>query len=378
MKNVLKLSVFNKKLLEHKGLTLEGLGEKCGVSKEAVSKWLSGRSMPTDDKLMRLCVALNVDRSRILEVGDADPGNEPICHYRTKLAEPLNRETQERTERFARFMRRFSERNYRKSFLQFPILANPVRNYKFIQRVASDFRSMFGVGVIPSADDLIGCFSKFHIHLLPVFWGGKDYQGNALRIFLPSLNLTWVMLNIDSRLCDFKFWMAHELGHTLLPKTAGDFAEKFADSFAQALLYPQEFAEASYDVIRSRGDPISVCRSEAKRCGLSAYTIYRAILDYQTANPAKDKAFRASQRMAEACLCADPKDTVSKFLFGPKGESVEGYLKLAGNYFKSDFFTVLRAFARECGSMSYVGDLGLLLGLSYPDAYAIVQTLKKK
>jgi len=39
---------------------------------------------------------------------------------------------------------------------------------------------------------------------------------------------------------DFKFWMAHELGHCLSPSLTGEDAEDFADGFVGALLFPKD------------------------------------------------------------------------------------------------------------------------------------------
>ena len=48
----------------------------------------------------------------------------------------------------------------------------------------------------------------------------------------PSANR--VLINLDTHAHDFKFWMAHELGHAKAPDLRGDDAENFADMFAGA------------------------------------------------------------------------------------------------------------------------------------------------
>ena len=40
------------------GLTQEALGEKLGVSRQAVSKWESGQAVPDLDTVAKLCLAL--------------------------------------------------------------------------------------------------------------------------------------------------------------------------------------------------------------------------------------------------------------------------------------------------------------------------------
>ena len=50
------------------GLTQEQLGELVGVSRQAVSKWESGETQPTTDKLPQLAMLLGVDVSALFTV----------------------------------------------------------------------------------------------------------------------------------------------------------------------------------------------------------------------------------------------------------------------------------------------------------------------
>lgn len=49
-----------------KGLTQEDLGKKVFVSKQAVSKWETGRATPDLEMIRRLCGILEIDRDEIL------------------------------------------------------------------------------------------------------------------------------------------------------------------------------------------------------------------------------------------------------------------------------------------------------------------------
>lgn len=55
-----------------------------------------------------------------------------------------------------------------------------------------------------------------------------------------------MVLNLDSKVTDFLFWMAHEIGHSIAPSLCDQAAEDFADAFAQSLLFPQGEADALY------------------------------------------------------------------------------------------------------------------------------------
>ena len=87
-------------------------------------------------------------------------------------------------------------------------------------------------------EHLIHRFRELLAVLIPVLWGARDRHENALHIHLPESATTWVYLNLDSEVHDFKFWMAHELAHVLAPRLRGDEGEDFADSLASAAALP--------------------------------------------------------------------------------------------------------------------------------------------
>lgn len=52
-----------------KGLTQEGLAERLGVTRQAVSKWESDRALPDTDKLLRICDELGIGCEELLRPG---------------------------------------------------------------------------------------------------------------------------------------------------------------------------------------------------------------------------------------------------------------------------------------------------------------------
>jgi hypothetical protein len=55
---------------------------------------------------------------------------------------------------------------------------------------------------------MIGKLNNFEVVLIPVFHGRREHHENAFHIFLPASKTTWIFLNLDSNLHDFKFWIA--------------------------------------------------------------------------------------------------------------------------------------------------------------------------
>ncbi len=119
--------------------------------------------------------------------------------------------------------------------------------------------------------------------IIPVFWGNKSNHENALHIYLPGSRTTWIYLNFDSKVHDFKFWMAHELGHVKAPGLENEAAEDFADLFAGALLINEEMAKYEYDALRRLGKKshqLARIKDKAEELTISPLTIYYEINRY--------------------------------------------------------------------------------------------------
>jgi hypothetical protein len=107
-------------------------------------------------------------------------------------------------------------------FVRPPTLKQPSTDYHYLQDLAAQVRREIGVvdGKALDFHHLIKRFQHLQTVLVPVLWGHKEKHENALHIFLPDSTTTWVYLNLDVEVHDFKFWMAHELGHVLPPVCA--------------------------------------------------------------------------------------------------------------------------------------------------------------
>ncbi|MHA0110935.1 helix-turn-helix domain-containing protein, partial [Klebsiella pneumoniae] len=64
--------------MQQRGLTRTALATACEVSKEAVSNWLSGQSLPRPRKLLRLAEILHIEVTQLMA-----PDDEPVIAFRT-------------------------------------------------------------------------------------------------------------------------------------------------------------------------------------------------------------------------------------------------------------------------------------------------------
>ena len=102
-------------------------------------------------------------------------------------------------------------------------LPSPSTEYVPLQKAVAQIREKLGIGkqAVLGYERLIKEFKDNDALLVPTLWGAKLNHKNALHILLPSEKVTFVYLNLDTHLEDFKFWMAHELAHVYTPELAG-------------------------------------------------------------------------------------------------------------------------------------------------------------
>ena len=237
--------------MSKKGFNQSSLSEQLGVSREAVSKWLKQASFPRPDKLLRLGMLLGLSFGELVtELDD----KAPVVAFRKKKG------TKTKGEDFQKFVGMGRYLSELVPYLPFdnlakpPVLKNPVLEYDYLQQVSAKVRQDINVDATASLDfkHLIRHFRNLQAVLIPVMWGEKNRHENATHVYLPESMTTWIYLNLDVNIHDFKFWMAHELGHALAPDLRGDEGEDFADAFAGALLFPDPLAKQCYEDLKGK------------------------------------------------------------------------------------------------------------------------------
>lgn len=70
------------------GLSQEGLGDRLGVSRQAVSKWEADRAVPDTDKLIALSKLFGLSLNELLQVDGPPPAGNPLPAHRPR-AKPV-------------------------------------------------------------------------------------------------------------------------------------------------------------------------------------------------------------------------------------------------------------------------------------------------
>ncbi|MCQ8129971.1 helix-turn-helix domain-containing protein [Methylomonas rivi] len=235
--------------IETAGLTQTAIADELGVSKEAVSQWLNNKAFPRPNKLLQLGKLLNLAFNELVITEEP---NAPQIAFRKMRGTKTKDHHIEKAQEMGRFLRQLVPYLPFDTMSMPPVLKSPSCDYDYLRKAAAKVREDINLEPTATVDfkHLIRRFLELQAVVVPVLWGSKQRHENAVHIYLPDSQSTWVYLNLDTNIHDFKFWMSHELGHCLSPNLEGDAAEDFADAFAGCLLFPHELAEQAYASIK--------------------------------------------------------------------------------------------------------------------------------
>lgn len=363
-----------------KGFTQTSLAAKLGVTKAAVSKWLVGKSFPRPPELLKLGKALGLGYNQLIRTSVVE--HEPLVAFRKRASTKTTLVHFERAKEMARLLEPLVKHLPFDQFLSPGRLKDPRLDYVYIQEFVAKLRK--DLKLDPTGEikftDLIDKFQELQAVLVPVLWGQKQRHENALHIYLPETRTTWIYLNLDSQLHDFKFWMAHELGHVLAvdllkPETM-DQAEDFSDAFAGALLFPEIVAAPLYEAYQSAhgvAERMTLIHEAAREHVISPNSVYLQVRAYAQH---KGKPFESlAEKTFFALLTSFNKNfpSVSESLFGSKKPSADHFMRIVSQVFKTPVFTALAGYLKE-GPHS-VGLLSRMLDVPLTDAKELRQAL---
>jgi transcriptional regulator with XRE-family HTH domain/Zn-dependent peptidase ImmA (M78 family) len=269
-----------KTAMRNLGLTGQDVAEKCDVSKEAVSNWLSGESIPRPSKLTLLASSLGLEIDDLLQA-EEEQAPEPVIAYRMRNNRPVSGAAKEAGDEVGHHLRQLLPFTGENSFFTPRHLESPSLDANYIAKAASATRASLGLSPLEAVTHthLISLFHTFGAILVPVFWGGnKDGHENAMSVYLPESKASFVLFNLGCRLDDFSYWLAHEFGHCLtLHALRGDEGEAFAEQFAQQLLFPDALAVHALKEIRASETPEAIAHRIAGTYSVSVVAVVKAV-----------------------------------------------------------------------------------------------------
>lgn len=358
--------------LASRGWNQEQLAAAIGESPQVVSNWLQGKHFPRPDKLLKLATTLVLGFDQLV----MPEANQPIIAFRKKAGAKTTDEHLVKARAMAALLRPLVDYLPQRQALHRSLAAASL-DYAPLQNAVAQVRAGLGVGAQAALgyQHLVKEFKDNDALLIPTLWGEKQNHKNALHILLPDQRVTFVYLNLDTHLEDFKFWMAHELAHVYTPELAGsDEGEDFADAFAGALLFPQACAEVAYgQAVQAHGRQaiFDTLLAQASEHEISLYTVFRAVQNFAGAKGFKPLAL--SEADIHAVRNNQRLGLVSEALFKPMPPHAEGLIALTANLFSSDFFMALKTMLLERGTGP--GYVQQILDMGLQDATALHHAL---
>lgn len=343
--------------IEKAGLSQTAVADALGVSKEAVSQWLNAKSFPRPNKLLQLGKLLNLSFDELV-IRD-DPAAPKVAFRKMRGTKTKDHHI-EKAQEIGRFLRHLVPYLPFNTLEMPPVLKSPSCDYDYLRAVTAKVREDINLGPAECVDftHLIRRFGELQAVVVPVMWGAKQRHENAVHIHLPDSGSTWVYLNLDTNVHDFKFWMAHELGHCLSPSLDGDDAEDFADAFAASLLYPHELAAQAYDSIRRQRTPaakIAHVIGLADHLVISPYTVIGQVNKYAKATGRPEIQLSKPAFPGAVTNFNKRYKNLSVALFGGTAlddhgkPSARSYIEKAEDAFETPFFDLLRKYLKEHG-----------------------------
>jgi transcriptional regulator with XRE-family HTH domain len=358
-----------------RGLTQSALAELCDVSREAVSNWLAGESIPRPAKLKLLGQQLDLAIEQLLTPSVIP---EPVVAFRTRERKPVTGAAEDAGVEVGRHFRQLLAHTGVKALFAPRHLISPSIDDNFIREAARAKRNEIGLSAtdVLTNDHLLNQLHDFGAFLVPVFWGG-DCEGheNALSIYLADSASSWVVFNLGCREDDFKYWLAHELGHCLtLHALQGDAGEAFAEKFAQYLLFPDELAMECLARMRNATDRLAVATWYAGHCGISVVTVVRAVQRVAEVSGEVFEKLDTTKFFEQWKASRAQVPTIATQYFGSVRPTTMEYVVRAEEIFRTPIFKALTAFQRQEGGRS-PAFIAAALNVALPEAIELSRAL---
>ncbi len=347
MEKSLKIDRIQERLGE-RGLSSASLAKQLGLSRAAISKWLTGKAFPRPAELLKLGKLLDLGFKDIVGTGAATRA--PLVAFRKRAGTITTEAHTGKAQEMGRLLEALVPHLGHDRFVTPSRLKNPVLDYDYIQELVEKVRLDLRLDPVKSIDfgDLIARFNQLQAVLVPVMWGRKSGHANALHLYLPDSQTTWVLLNLDSELHDFKFWMAHELGHVLsvrlLEQEDIQQAEDFADAFAGALLFPRAGAVKwlpSYQRAHTPPGKVAVLLKAAREYVISPFSIYKELEKLAVATSAPFGELAQSYLHGAIATFNKEFTTISEILFDGRKPTADHYMRRAEEVFDTPVFKAL-------------------------------------
>ena len=366
---------------DSQGLSQTAIAKALGLTKASVSKWFTGKSLPRPSELLKLGRLLGLQYDELVQ--RTIPREEPIVAFRRRGSCKTTDKHIAHAKDMGRFLKPLVEYLDVDEFIGPPSLKSPSCEYKYLQNLAARIRRDLNVAEHDPVDfgDLIGMFHEHQAVIIPTMWGKKTRHENAIHIHLTESKTTWIYLNLDVEIHDFKFWMAHELGHVLtidlLREQDIDTAEDFADAFAVALLFPEQIAEQAlidYNKCRTDTQRLKTLGKWAEAQVISPNSVYKELQNFTSAHSLDFQLLPQKELHAFISTFNKSYETLSEALFDGNLPSANHFMRVAQEKFGTKVYSALGNYVADKSPSP--GAIATILGVNPMDAKTYLKALE--
>ncbi len=355
------------------GFNQSTIAKKLNVTRETVSQWLKNNKSPRPNHLLMLGKLLNLEYNDIV---NQDNMLVPKVLFRKRGNVKIRQQNYEDALDKAKLLELMSDFTPFDNYVKPPTLISPKIDYDYANKIAKKYRKQLKIEEqVVKYNELINIFKELKAILIPVLWGKRDKHENAIHIRSLKTMTTWIFINLDTSIFDFKFWMAHELGHVLSPDLDEEKAEDFADQFAGAFLFPDDAVGECCQSLKGKRDRnliIDCIYEMAKQYMISPYTVYKQVFAY-----AKNRRFKLPDINIGPAVTNFYKSyskTISEHMFEKSNNiSPKEYVTASNKHFKTPFFKILSSYIKK--NKKEEGFIRRLLGLSISDSRRLYDEL---
>jgi len=276
------------------GLNQAAIATKCGVSREAVSRWFAGESIPRPSKLALLANALAL---QVPELFVTSPGPS-VGLVGAEDTGITVLETRDALQDLGWRLRDLSAFVPLDDVFEPPLLRTPSTGEEYLNQVCSALKRNFGLArdKAPTILQLLGLCHSAGVVLAPMPWlGDRPGQGNELHVRIPENGLLWLVFGTKTPFSALRTSLAFALGLVYGRAIQDEVAKhEFARAFARELAPPRPADTVTVeeyflgDIEPSFSAFVEACERNFKT------PLYTALAEYQRYAGGRDPAFIAS------------------------------------------------------------------------------------
>jgi len=335
MNNVFAYRIKNARIMQ--GMTIKKLTEKLQVSKQMISKYESGKSIPDSKKLIELANILGVKPDyffRPASVSLEDVKFRKKAKSKKAKIESIRASILNKMENYLIIEDILSI----KSEFTNPLQNKEVNHIDDVEELAAILRKKWNVGNDPISN-VISLMESNEIKVIEID-EAEEVSFDGLSAFVND-KFPAVVINKNYGIERKRFTLFHELGHLLL-NINDDFSEKeeekICDRFAGAMLLPQKLV---YEEIGKKRNHISIDEliSFQKQYGISIPAIMYRLVSLQIIPQSRIKSFYIRMNVS-----AELKERVNKKRF-LGDEKSERYKRLVYKALSQEIISISKASA---------------------------------